>query len=161
MSTTFSDRLSFGEQHEKRVRHELEARGWEVTPWGQGILPEQTRQSIRDTRCRFRHFPDLIASRPGELVVIDAKDGMHSAETGRYAVAADCVSFGLQYVAAFGMALYYVFGNLGVLSPSEVHAYGTRGSRVGGGGAYYFVPERLTHHFDDVFGQPSYGTAAA
>lgn len=159
--SSFSDRLSRGEQHEKRVRRELEERGWEVTPWGQGILPELTRQALRDARSRFAHFPDLIAARPGEIVAVDAKERMHSTPTGRYAVARDCVSFGLQFVAAFGLPVYYVFGNLGTLCPTEVMSYGTTGPRSTGSGAYYLVPERIARHFDDVFGQPGYGEAAA
>lgn len=158
--STFSQRLSVGESHEDRVRRELEDRGWEVTPWGQSILPELTRRVLRNAAPRFRHFPDLIAARPGELVVVDAKDRMHSTHTNRYAVAQECVSFGLQAAGAFGWHLCYVFGNLGILTPSEVHTYGTR-TRGTGGGAYYLVPERLGRHFDDVFGHPAEGSAAA
>lgn len=86
---------------------------------------------------------------------------MHSTDSGRYAVARECVSFGLQFMAAFGIPVYYVFGNLGVLCPTEVMSYGTIGTRSTGGGAYYLVPERLAHHFDDVFGCPVEDLAAA
>lgn len=72
-------------------------------------------------------------------------------QSDRYAVNRDCVSFGLQFLAAFGIPVFYVFGNLGVLIPTEVQAYGTIGPRVRGG-AYYLIPGRLGHHFDDVFG---------
>lgn len=152
--SSFSDRLSFGEQHEKRVRAELEERGWEVTPWGQAIVPEFTRRVIHEAAPKFGHEPDLVAARAGEFVAIDAKDRMHSTETGRYAVSRSCVDFGLQYVGAFGVPLFYVFGNLGVLCPTEIRSYGMLGPRATGG-AYYLVPERLAHHFDDVFGSPA------
>ena len=52
---------------------------------------------------------------------------MRSTETGRYAISRECVAFGLQFVAAFGIPVYYVFGNLGVLCPTEVMSYGTIG----------------------------------
>ncbi|HEV2452537.1 MAG TPA: hypothetical protein VGS62_11505 [Streptosporangiaceae bacterium] len=154
----YAERAATGDQHERRVRLELQRRpDWTVTPWGQSILPEATRQALRDSRSRFRHFPDLVASRPGEIVTIDAKDRMRSTETARYAVARECVSFGLQFFAAFSIPVYYVFGNLGVLCPTEVASYG----RLAPGGAYYLVSERLAHQFDDVFGYPQMGSAAA
>ena len=158
--STFSERLLAGDIHQQRVEKELDARAWSVTPWGQGILPEPIRQGIRDSGSRFRHFPDLVAARPGELVTIDAKDRMRSTATGRYAISRECVSFGLQFVAAFGIPVYYVFGNLGVLGPADVMSYGTIGPRSTGG-AYYLINERLAHHFDDVFGYPEPTDAAA
>jgi len=156
---SFAARLALGDEHEHRVRYELEARGWEVTPWGQAILPEQSRRVLR--AFRFRHFPDLLATRPGECIAIDAKDRMRSSGTGRYAVARECVSFGLQFVAAFGIPVYYVFGNLGTLCPTEVMSYGRIGPRASGSGAYYLVSDRIAHHFEDVFGQPDHRSAAA
>lgn len=125
-----------------------------VTQWGQGILPEVTRRAIREAGSRFRYFPDLIAARPGEIVTIDAKEHMHSTETGRYAVSRECVNFGLHFLAAFGLTLYYVFGNLAVLCPTEIASYGRIGPRSTGG-AYYLVNGRLAHHFDDIFGGPA------
>lgn len=157
--TTFMDRLAVGNELEHRVASELEARGWTVSCWGQGILPDQTRQAIRDARSRFQHFPDLVAARAGEIVTVDAKDHMHSVETDRYAVSRQCVNFGLQFYAAFGLPLYYVFGNLGVLCPTEIMSYGQVGPRATGG-AYYLVNGRLAHHFDDVFGSPQVAAAA-
>src|SRR6266566_1427819 len=109
--STFTEQLAAGTAHEGRVASELEARGWTVTCWGQGILPELTRRAIRDARCKFAHFPDLVAARPGEIVAIDAKTVMQSTETGRYAVSRECVAFGVQFHAAFGLPLFYVFGN--------------------------------------------------
>lgn len=75
---------------------------------------------------------------------------MRSTQTDRYAISRSCVSAGL-HIITFGPPLFYVFGNLGVLTPSEVMAYGTLGPRARGG-AYYLIPGRLAHHFDDVFG---------
>ena len=151
--TTFADQLAVGCAHESRVATELEARGWTVTAWGQGILPDATRRTLRGTRSRFRHFPDLVASRAGEIVTVDAKDQLHATETGRYAVSRECVSFGLQFYAAFGLPLFYVFGNLGVLCPTEITSYGHIGPRATGG-AYYLVDGRMARIFDDVFGTP-------
>jgi hypothetical protein len=78
---------------------------------------------------------------------------MHSTATGRYAVSRECVAFGLQFYAAFALPLFYVFGNLGVMCPTEISSYGQLGPRATGG-AYYLVDGRLAHIFDDVFGEP-------
>lgn len=157
--STFETRLSVGESHERRVRREFELRAYTASHSGQGILPEQIREAMRASGCQFRHFPDLLVARCGETYAIDAKDRLHSTETGRYAVSRECVEFGL-HVDALGLPVFYVFGNLGVLCPTEIRSYGRLTSRAAGG-AYYLVPERLAHHFDDVFGSPETGSAAA
>lgn len=152
--TTFSTRLAIGEDHELRVANELSHRGWSVDRWGQGTLSAHIREAIQRSDSRLRFLPDLIAARDGELVTIDCKDRIRSTDTGRYAVNRQCISFGLQ-MAALGVPIFYVFGNLGVLLPTEVMSYGRIGPRATGGGAYYLVNEQVTHHFDDVFGAPA------
>lgn len=156
--SSWSTRQQVGDAHEGRVEKELTARRWEVNPWGQAILSEPIRKAV--SRTRWKNFPDLVAARDGDLVAIDAKDRMSSAETGRYAISRECISFGLQFVAAFGVPIFYVFGNLGVLTPQEVMSYGSTGAR-GMGGSYYLVNGRLAHQFDDVFGAPARMDAAA
>jgi hypothetical protein len=149
--SSWNNRQQVGDAHESRVQKELASRRWAVDPWGQAILSEPIRKAV--SRTRWKNFPDLVAARDGDLVAIDAKDRMSSAETGRYAISRECVSFGLQFVAAFGVPIFYVFGNLGVLTPQEVMSYGSTGAR-GMGGSYYLVNGRLAHQFDDVFGTP-------
>jgi Holliday junction resolvase len=149
-----------GTAHEERIAEELAARGWNAAPWGQGILPPPIREALSRSESRWKHFPDLVAARDGDVVTIDGKDRMRSTETDRYAISRECVSFGLQFLAAFGIPVFYVFGNLGVLTPTEVQSYGTLGPRSRGG-AYYLVPGRIGHHFDDVFGAPESGQIAA
>lgn len=157
--TTWEDRKAVGDAHEQRVTEELTARGWEVARCGQGILPPRIRDAISLNDHRDRHQPDLIAERDGDVIKIDCKDRMRSTQTDRYAISRNCVSVGL-HIITFGPPLFYVFGNLGVLTPSEVMAYGTVGPRVRGG-AYYLVPGRLARNFDDVFGVPEIDQAAA
>jgi hypothetical protein len=151
--SSFGGRLSIGTAHERRVATELRARGWAVDIWGQGALSAEVRDAIQRGESRLRFLLDLIAARKGELVTVDCKDQLRSTNSGRYAIARQCVNFGLQ-MAALDVPLYYVFGNLGVLLPTEVKAYGRIGSRGTGSGAYYLVPDRLGHQFDDVFGTP-------
>jgi hypothetical protein len=156
--TSFETRKRIGDAHEKRVAQEMETRGWTADQWGQAILSERVQRAV--SRTRWKNFPDLVAARDGDLVAIDAKDRMSSAETGRYAISRDCVDFGQQFTAAFGVPIFYVFGNLGVLTPSEVRAYGRIGPR-GMGGSYYLINGRLAHQFDDVFGSPTIRDQAA
>jgi hypothetical protein len=148
----FEARKKIGDAHEERVLREMEARGWTVDQWGQATLKEEIQREV--SRTQWAHFPDLVAVRPGELVAIDAKDRMSSADTARYAISRRCVAFGLQFMAAFGIPLFYVLGNLAALTPHEVLAYSTRGAPNLGGGSYHLINERLGHHFDDVFGAP-------
>lgn len=157
---TWEQRREVGEAHEQRVADEMTARGWDVAPWGQGVLPPPIREALSRSQARWRHFPDLVATRDGDVVAVDGKDRMRSTATDRYAVSRECVSFGLQFVAAFGIPIFYVFGNLRVLTPTEVQSYGTFGPRARGG-AYYLVPARIGHHFDDVFGAHEGDWAAA
>jgi hypothetical protein len=147
----FEQRKAVGDAHEQRVAEELEKRDWEVSPYGQAVLSPGIRSAISANGYPWRYAPDLIASRDGDVIAVDAKDRMRSTHTDRYAIKKDCVTFGIAFVVITGIPVFYVFGNLGVLTPTEVQAYGTLGPRARGG-AYYLVPGRLGHDFDDVFG---------
>jgi hypothetical protein len=155
---SFQQRLQVGLDLELRVADELRRRGWDVDRWGQATLSVHVQHAISRTTCR--NMPDLMAARDGDAVAIDAKNRISSTETGRFAISRTCVSFGIQFVAAFGVPIFYVFGNLGVLTPQEVMSYGHVGPR-GMGGSYYLVNGRMAHQFDDVFGSPQHRDEAA
>lgn len=144
--TTFDERLAIGVEHEQHVTQELEKHGWTVTVWGQGIMPAEIRNAISASAPRFRHFPDLIAARDGELLAVDAKTNLHGGN--RYAVNRDCVFFGLGFHANYGIPVNYVFGNMRVILPGEIMTHGF----LKVSGAYYLVHDRFTHDFDAVFG---------
>jgi hypothetical protein len=100
----------------------------------------------------LRYFPDLLAARGTELVAIDAKTRLPSSTSRRYAISHKCVTAGLQFLGANApIPLYYVFGDLRVLTPSEITHYCTHGSRHPGG-AYYLIHTHQAHRFDTVFG---------
>ena len=148
---TFSERLAVGTELERRVADELRHREWAVDPWGQDVLSEPIRDALWRSDSRLRYLPDLIAARAGQLVTIDCKDRMRSSTSDRYAVKRESVRFGLQ-LAALGIPMFYVFGNLGALLPTEIMSYGRLGPRATGSGAYYLIHEGIAHQFDDVFG---------
>lgn len=126
----WQDRKTVGDAHERRVAAALRARGWTVQPCGQGTYPPAIRQALHQTRSALRQFPDLIAARGADLVTIDAKDRMPTTHTDRYAISRDTVNAGLLFTAAHAPTpLYYVFGDLKVLTPAEVVHYAAHALR--------------------------------
>lgn len=156
----WQERKLVGDAHEKRVSEELRARGWDVARWGQGVLSPAICAAISRSGSPWRYFPDLVATRSDDLVTIDCKDRMPSRPSLRYSIKRDCVWFGLQFSAVFKIPLFYVFGNLGVLTPTEIHAYPTPGTPTPTG-AYFIINGTRAHRFDDVFGIRTYATTAS
>ncbi|MEV8334435.1 hypothetical protein OG275_00050 [Streptomyces niveus] len=150
--TQWQDRKNVGDLHEHRVATALRARGWTVHPCGQGTYPHAVRDALRRTRSALRQFPDLIAARGSDIVTIDAKDHMPSTTTNRYAISTATINSGLQLTAVHAPTpLYYVFGDLKVLTPAEVLHYTDHALRHSSG-AYHLVSTHRAHPFDDVFG---------
>ncbi|MEV4753421.1 hypothetical protein AB0K21_44360 [Streptosporangium sp. NPDC049248] len=147
-------RKEVGDQHEHRVARELEDRGWTVHFCGQGTYPPAIQQALSRTDSQLRQFPDLIAARGADVITIDAKTRMSSLHTSRYAISRKCLIAGLHFLGTHApIPLYYVFGQMGVLTPAEVMHYGSIGFRSPDG-SYYLVNSHLAHRFDDVFGAP-------
>ncbi|MFE2129183.1 hypothetical protein [Streptomyces amritsarensis] len=150
--TQWQHRKAVGDLHEQRVAAALRARGWTVHPCGQGTYPRAVREALRCTRSALRQFPDLIAARGADVVTIDAKDRMPSTDTSRYSISATTINAGLHFTAIHAPTpLYYVFGDLKVLTPAEVLHYTDHALRHSSG-AYHLVSTHRAHPFDDVFG---------
>ncbi|MEU7553088.1 hypothetical protein AB0B01_12190 [Streptomyces sp. NPDC044571] len=150
--THWQDRKAIGEGHEQTVADALRARGWTVQNCGQGTYAPAIQQALVRTTSALRWFPDLIAARAGQLVTIDAKDRMPSSTTNRYALSNAALTAGLQFTAAHAPTpLYYVFGDLKVLTPVEVLHYTDHAQP--GTGSYRLIHTRRAHCFDDVFGR--------
>jgi hypothetical protein len=152
--TSWTARKGVGDVFEARVAGELTARGWAVDPWGQGTLSVAVSASLRRTDSSLRWAPDLLAARDDLVAMIDCKARMTSRNTGRHAVERAAVKAHLQFAALFDLPFYYVFDNLGVLTPLDVRGAGQAGpnSRVGSGAAYYLVSTALDRDFTEVFG---------
>ncbi|MFI7641660.1 hypothetical protein [Nonomuraea sp. NPDC049400] len=160
MTSPWQQRYDIGIQHEQYVVNELSRRGWEVTPAGQGTFPEALRQALSRTNSALRYFPDMLATRAGDIVAIDAKTRMPASHTQRYAISRPCLDAGLRFVALYQpIPLYYVFGDLGVTTPAEVIAYRPI-AQPHPSGAYYLIQQHRTHPFDEVFGHLLAITAA-
>ncbi|MFD9865008.1 PDDEXK family nuclease [Streptomyces alboflavus] len=154
-------RKTIGDQHERTVKNALEARGWTVHPCGQGTYPAPIQQALRHTLSALRYFPDLIAARGSELVTIDAKARMPSTTSGNYAISHKCALAGLQFMGVHApVPLYYVLGDLRVLTPAEV-LHDTFHTLRPTSGAYHLVSSQLAFPFDEVFGTGTVHACAA
>ncbi|MET9142083.1 hypothetical protein [Streptomyces parvulus] len=145
-------RKAAGDRHETRVMQALQDRGWTVQACGQGTYPAPVRDALRRTRSALRRFPDLIAARGADIVTIDAKDRMPSTHSDRYAISTATVNAGLLFTATHAPTpLYYVLGDMKVLTPAEVLHYTLHALRHQSG-AYHLVSSHQAHSFDEVFG---------
>ncbi|MFE2147482.1 hypothetical protein ACFXA3_38125 [Streptomyces sp. NPDC059456] len=150
--THWQQRKAIGDAHEQRVAAALEARGWTVQRCGQGTYHPAIQQALARTTSALRWFPDLIAARADEVITIDAKDRMPSTTSNRYSLSNAAIQAGLLFTGIHAPTpLYYVLGDLKVLTPAEVLHY-TAHARRAHSGAYHFVSTRHAHHFDEVFG---------
>ncbi|MFD9078144.1 hypothetical protein [Streptomyces erythrochromogenes] len=150
--TSWQERKLVGDAHEQRVATALRQHGWTVQLCGQGTYPPTIQEALRHTRSALRQFPDLIAARGSELITIDAKDRMPSTHSDRYAISTATLNAGLLLTAAHAPTpLYYVFGDMKVLTPAEVLHYAQHALRHHSG-AYHLVRTDRAHPFDQVFG---------
>ncbi|MFD6187178.1 hypothetical protein [Streptomyces goshikiensis] len=150
--TSWQERKPVGDVHEQRVATALRQHGWTVQLCGQGTYPPTIQDALRRTRSALRQFPDLIAARGSELITIDAKDRMPSTHSDRYAISTATLNAGLVFTAAHAPTpLYYVFGDMKVLTPAEVLHYAQHALRHHSG-AYHLVRTDRAHLFDQVFG---------
>ncbi|WP_078940541.1 hypothetical protein [Streptomyces cellulosae] len=151
---SFQQRKAIGDAHERYVAEQLTVRGWEVDPWGQGLLSGRLQGALRRTDSFIRWFPDLIAAKGEDLVLIDCKGGMTSRKTDRHAVERAAVRAHLQLVAWTGLPVYYVFDGLGVWAPHDVLIAGRKGphSTAGSGAPYFLISASGARCFDDLFG---------
>jgi hypothetical protein len=151
---SFQQRKEVGDAHEQYVAEQLTLRGWEVNPWGQGLLTRKLQDALRVTDSFIRWIPDLIAAKGKDLVLIDCKARMTSRNTGRHAVERAAVHAHLQLVAWTRLPVYYVFDDLGVLSPHDVLIAGQEGphSVAGSGSPYFLISRSNARRFDGLFG---------
>jgi Holliday junction resolvase len=153
-------RKALGEALERRVGHELAARGWTVNRYGQGALSENIRAAMRSGASALRWSPDLIAARGDRVVTADCKAQQPGRSTGRHAIECAAVKAHIRFIAMFETPVFYVFyvfyvfDVFGVLSPHDVLGDGRLGPRSanGSGTPCYLIEKDLDRDFDRVFG---------
>ncbi|MFG2825646.1 hypothetical protein ACGFX4_40230 [Kitasatospora sp. NPDC048365] len=150
--TDWTTRKEIGDQHEQRVARELRHRGWTVHPFGQGTYPTAIQNALRLTNSPLRQLPDMIAANGNRIVCIDAKTSLHSTTSNRYAVSRASVQAGLQFTGLNApVPLYYVFGDLRVLTPSDIAHHSDHGDEHPGG-SYFLISTHFARPFESVFG---------
>lgn len=151
---TWVQRKALGEALERRVGQELAARGWTVNRYGQGALSENIRAAMRSGASALRWNPDLIAARGDRVVTVDCKAQQSGRSTGWHAIECSAVKAHIRFIAMFETPVFYVFDDLGVLSPHDVLGDGRLGPRSanGSGTPYYLIQKDLDRGFDRVFG---------
>lgn len=157
--STWIDRKSVGDEHERRVKEELERRGWTVDPYGQGVLSEATRRALKTTDSRMRWDPDMIATQGSTIRLIDAKGAMRGEDAWTYTLSRKALRAHLRMWTELDLPIYYVFANLGVATPVEVMQF-CRLASMGEAGGYVSFAAGLPRPFDDVFGSPLTGPVA-
>jgi hypothetical protein len=147
---TYESRKFVGDLHERRVGCELAARGWSVSPFGQGFLSGCIQQALRGSTSGLRYSPDLLAARGDTVVAVDCKGRMPDTTTEQYSLNKEAVRAYCRFVACMDVPLVCVFDDLKVLTPAEVMALARPTRR-----AYYLIGSALARPFNDVFGVPS------
>ncbi|MEV8099138.1 hypothetical protein [Kitasatospora sp. NPDC085879] len=158
--TDWNTRKAIGDQHEYYVIQELQRRGWTAHPFGQGTYPTAIQDALRRTNSPLRQLPDMIAAHGSRIACIDAKARLPSTTSDRYAISCKSVHAGLQFTGLHApVPLYYVFGDLRVLTPAEIAHYSSRGNDHPTG-SYYLISTQHAHPFDSIFGPTKFQDAA-
>jgi hypothetical protein len=157
---SFEQRLATGLDHEQRVQTELEARGWAVSPYGEGVLSDPVRWALQRTESYRRSDPDFYAAHGSTIYGIDAKTAMRGELAAVYRISRRTLADHLRMWAEGEPPIYYVFGNLGVATPAEVLRFHGVDSISQVSGSYVVVDAGRPRPFDEVFGPPALLQAA-
>lgn len=162
----FAQRMGPALEWEQGLIERLRKRGWLAGPFGQAQIPDEMRPHLwrwlddygRSTLLRWT--PDIIAVKPSSadpfVCLIDAKtESEKNQRSENYSVEINAVDAGLAIVRDWHMPLFYMWPDLGVLTP---HIVANRWNRKmdgnGAGGsqtAYYLVAKRWAMKAADVF----------
>ena len=160
------DRLYLGQGHERRVGLSLEARGWHVHPWGQGILSAEVRSAFyeldRDKDVLlWRWLPDMIAVKGDRILLVEAKaEHERNADTPHFSIELRCVMaqlamkpLGLPSVIVWANGYCNYTENLRVIDYRMPSGTGRRVRDANGSGtAFALVRKDEQLPMDDIFG---------
>lgn len=148
----FAERKAAGDAHEERVEAELVKRGWTVDKRGQDSLSERVKNALKRTESPYRWEPEFLIACGSTIRWVDAKGSLRGAHTDQNFISRKALAAHMLLVAQSDIPVYYVFDDLGVLTPAEV-LQRSGCERLGNVGAGYLaVPRKAAHRFDDVFG---------
>lgn len=159
----FAERKAAGDIHEARVRKELETRGWTVDLYGQGILSDPVKRALGLTESVRRWDPEFLVACGSTIRYVDAKGSLRGVRGDQNFVSRKAIAAHLKLMADSDIPVYYVFEDLGVLTPAEMMQLADY-ERIGNAPGYLTVPRVKSHPFDEVFGAvhtPTWGATPA
>lgn len=158
----FRARFGTGSQWEQQLPAKLAAWGWQTTTFGQAQIPDGFRSVLRDYEDSYgrpsliRWLPDLLATRSGQLCLIDAKTDRGG--TQNHAVELDALRVGKAIVDHMFTPVYYVWPNGDVLTPRLVEQKVNRqldGKNAKGSHTTFLLVDKCwALKADRVFGPP-------
>jgi len=153
-------RMHLGAGHESAVKERLEAYGWTVQAWGQGLITEEIRAAMyaKYPPVLWRWIPDLIAVRGRVVVLIDPKSS-ERLDTPNFSIEQSAL-IAHQIMANLGLLIVYVFADFTCNSVQHLQiAYQSLNEpgrvKTGGSGTPYVLVRKADQRpFDEIFGPP-------
>lgn len=117
------ERMHVGLSHETAVADRLRSFGWHVEPFGQGLFTDVIRSSMQhhDPPVLLRWLPDLIASRAGRIVLVEAKS--RTSDTPNNSLEIDCLSALTTCEACWSIPVVIVWGDFTVNRPRDLRPF--------------------------------------
>lgn len=156
-------RLHIGQVHEQKVQRSLAARGWDVQPWGQGLLSDSIRQAFMDAdRGRdvllWRWLPDLIAAKGRRLYLVDPKTDIRE-DTPFFSIELRCImaqramsTLGIRHVVVWSDFSCNFMDLLRIADIRQPAGESRRVASNGSGTPFALVRKSEQLALDDVFG---------
>lgn len=122
MSHQFSYRIGLGEHHEKWVLSKLQElygkRIKHAAPFGQGLLPEITRNFLRNStdnsgaKNLLRWMPDIVCiNLKDTCFLVEAKSGDRWKQTGNHAVEKESLQAAITFEEHFKIDVLFIFSD--------------------------------------------------
>jgi hypothetical protein len=139
----FASRIGNAVDAEKRVLGGLKAAGYMAYPFGQGMLPYEFREALRQYAnpqgrpSLVRWFPDIVAARMPILALLDVKTD--SGKTPNYSIEISALEACEAMQNGFFTPSWFIFPDLRVLTPKIVRKNCKTGNFRGNGTGTPFV----------------------
>lgn len=154
--TRFDERMELASSHESAVLARLISLGWDAFPFGQGLLIEKNRNSLKKVRTNIRWCPDMVAIGGSMLISVDAKAGDAWRKTGNHDAEISAIRSLTAWSLYSGFPSYFVFSDFTCATPQMMDDRGFDGKFYGNGSGTPFRLIKVSDclPFDDVFGCP-------
>lgn len=145
-------RLTNGVMFERKVATCLTVRGYQVEPFGTGLLTARAKHWLRGPSPQVAWMPDLLVHHNGAVWQVDAK-WTDRVDTGRHDVNESAAHGAAVWETFSGMPLWFVFRDGRCATPSDVLSIGFPGRVTANGSGLPFLLIRADacRHIDTVF----------